>query len=76
MDLLLAKVMYDIKTKQNFSNSEVSLIKLMKRKYNKISKNKKLTKSPRFRIRLFKMYSRLLLQQRDYNSLEIFLLKN
>ena len=76
VDLLLAKVMYDIKTKQNFSNSEVSLIKLMKRKYNKISKNKKLTKSPRFRIRLFKMYSRLLLQQRDYNSLEIFLLKN
>ena len=40
MDLLLAKVMYDIKTKQNFSNSEVSLIKLMKRKYNNISKNK------------------------------------
>ena len=72
MDIILAKVMYDIKTKQNFSKSEMSLIKLMKRKYNNISKNKNLTKSPRFRIRLFKMYSRLLLQQRDYDSLEVF----
>ena len=76
MDIILAKVMYDIKTKQNFSKSEMSLIKLMKRKYNNISKNKNLTKSPRFRIRLFKMYSRLLLQQRDYDSLEVFLVKN
>ena len=57
------KVMYDIKTKQNFSNSEVSLIKLMKSKYDNISKDKNLTRSPRFRIRLFKMYSQL--QQRD-----------
>ena len=76
MDLLLAKVMYDIKTKQNFSNSEVSLIKLMKKKYDNISKDKNLTRSPRFRIRLFKMYSRLKLQQRDYDSLEVFLVKN
>ncbi len=72
MDLLLSKIMYDIKTKQNFSKSDVSLFKLIKTKYNKISKDKKLVNSPRFRMRLFKMYSRLLLQERDYMSLEKF----
>ena len=52
--------MYDIKTKQNFGKSDSSLLKLIKTKYGKISKEKNLVCSPRFRIRLFKMYSRLL----------------
>ena len=76
MDLLLAKIMYDIKTKQNFGKSDGSLVKLIKTKYGKISKEKNLVNSPRFRIRLFKMYSRLLLQERDYQSLEKFLIKS
>ena len=74
MDILLAKVMYDIKTKQNFGKSDTSLLKLIKTKYAKISKEKNLVCSPRFRIRLFKMYSRLLLQERNYKSLEVFLM--
>ena len=76
MDLLLAKIMYDIKTKQNFGKSDGSLVKLIKTKYGKISKEKNLVNSTRFRIRLFKMYSRLLLQERDYKSLEKFLLES
>lgn len=76
MDLLLAKIMYDIKTKQNFGKSDSSLVKLIKTKYGKISKEKNLVNSPRFRIRLFKMYSRLLLQERDYQSLEKFLIES
>ncbi len=76
MDLLLAKIMYDIKTKQNFGKSDGSLVKLIKIKYGKISKEKNLVNSPRFRIRLFKMYSRLLLQERDYQSLEKFLIES
>jgi len=74
MDLLLAKIMYDIKTKQNFAKSDGGLVKLIKIKYAKISEEKNLVSSPRFRIRLFKMYSRLLLQERDYQSLEKFLI--
>ena len=73
VDLLLAKVMYDIKTKQNFGRTDISLSKLIKSKYSKITKDKKLVSSARFRIRLFKIYSRLLLQERDYKSLENFL---
>ena len=76
MDLLLAKIMYDIKTKQNFGKSDSSLLKLIKTKYGKISKEKNLINSPRFRIRLFKMYSRLLLQENDYKSLEKFLMES
>jgi hypothetical protein len=76
MDLLLAKIMYDIKTKQNFGKSDDSLVKLIKIKYGKISKEKSLVNSTRFRIRLFKMYSRLLLQKRDYQSLEKFLIES
>ena len=76
MDLLLAKIMYDIKTKQNFGKSDGSLVKLIKTKYGKISKEKNLVNSARFRIRLFKMYSRLLLQERDYQSLEKFLIES
>ena len=76
MDILLAKIMYDIKTKQNFGKSDGSLVKLITTKYAKISKEKNLVNSPRFRIRLFKMYSRLLLQERDYQSLEKFLLES
>ena len=76
VDLLLAKVMYDIKTKQNFGKADLSLFKIVKSKYSKISKDKKLVNSARFRMRLFKMYSRLLLQERDYKSLEKFLIES
>jgi len=76
MDLLLAKIMYDIRTKQNFGKSDISLFKLIKRKYVKISKENNLVNSARFRIKLFKMYSRLLLQERDYQSLEKFLIES
>ena len=76
IDLLLAKIMYDVKTKQNYSNSEDSLVELIKTKFNKISKQNNLLKSTRFRIRLFNMYSRLLLQKRDYKTLENFVIKS
>jgi len=76
VDLLLAKVMYDIKTKQNFGKTDLSLFEIVKSKYSKISKDKNLVNSNRFRMRLFKMYSRLLLQKRDYKSLEKFLIES
>ena len=76
VDLLLAKVMFDIKTKQNFGRTDISLSKLIKSKYSKIAKDKKLVNSSRFRMRLFKMYSRLLLQERNYKLLENFLIES
>jgi len=73
IDALLAKLMYDIKTKQNFAKSDASVLDLLDKYYKENSKKKTVLDSPRFRLRLFKMYSRLLLQKEDYTSLEQFL---
>ena len=73
IDTHLAKLMYDIKTKQNFSKSNPALTQLLSTHYQKNANNKKVLNSPRFKLRLFKMYSRLLLQKQDYNNLELYL---
>lgn len=73
IDALLAKLMYDIKTKQNFAKSDASVLELLSKYYKENAKKKTVLDSPRFRLRLFKMYSRLLLQKEDYTSLEQFL---
>ena len=72
--MLLAKIMYDIKTKQNFSLSDVSITNLIEEKIIDTRQNKILTNSSRFKLRLFKMYSRILLQKQDFKTLEKFLL--
>ncbi len=76
IDLLLAKLMYDIKTKQNYSSPNSLLSKLIKGKYNELSADSDVLTSPIFRIKLFKMYSRLLLQDGDYKKLEIYLVES
>jgi hypothetical protein len=76
IDALLAKLMYDIKTKQNFAKSDASVLELLSKYYKENVKKKTVLDSPRFRLRLFKMYSRLLLQKEDYTSLEQFLVRS
>ena len=75
-DLLLAQLMFDIKTKQNFSSSDPELIEKLTNNYASVSKNKDVLNSPRFKMRLFKMYSRLLLQEKDYKGLKEFLISS
>ena len=73
IDTHLAKLMYSIKTKQNFSKSDPILTQFLSAHHQNNVQNKKVLKSPRFKLRLFKMYSRLLLQKQDYNTLELYL---
>jgi len=75
-DLHLAQLMFDIKTKQNFSTSDPKLIEKLKESYALASKSKDIIDSPRFKMRLFKMYSRLLLQKKDYKALKEFLISS
>ncbi len=75
-DLLLAQLMFDIKTKQNFSNSDSDLIEKLTKNYLSVSKDKEVLNSPRFKMRLFKMYSRLLLQEKNYKGLKEFLISS
>jgi len=73
MDLLLAAVMNKIKTAQNFSKNDESINEILQKTLDNFSKNKKIPKSPKFRIKVFQLVSRVLLQQRDFDALEEYL---
>jgi len=74
MDLLLAAVLYKIKTAQNFSKNDESVNKILQKTLADFSKNKKIPKSPKFRIKVFQVVSRILLQQHDFDALEEYLI--
>ena len=74
MDLLLAAVMNKIKITQNFSKKDESINEILQKTLNNFSKNKKIPKSPKFRIKVFQLVSRVLLQQHDFDALEEYLL--
>ena len=75
IDVLIAKLMYDIKTKQNFAKSDPLLINTLSTYFQENNDKEMVLNSPRFRLRLFRTYSRLLLQKSDFQTLEKFLLK-
>ena len=74
MDLVLAAVMYKIKTAQNFSTDK-DIFFLLNQTLKKFTKNKLISDSPKFRIKVFQAVSRGLLQKKNYNELEKYLLK-
>ena len=74
IDLLLAAILYKIKTAQNFSKNDVSVNEILQKTLADFSKNKKIQKSPKFRIKVFQLVSRILLQQHDFDTLEKYLL--
>jgi len=74
MDLLLAAIMNKIKTAQNFSKNDDSINEILQKTLDNFSKNKKIPKSPKFRIKVFQLVSRVLLQQHDFDALEEYLL--
>jgi len=74
MDLLLAAIMNKIKTAQNFSKNDESINEILQKTLDNFSKNKKIPKSPKFRIKVFQLVSRVLLQQHDFDALEEYLL--
>ena len=74
MDLLLAAVLYKIKTAQNFSKNDESVNEILQKTLANFSKNKKIPKSSKFRIKVFQLVSRILLQQHDFDALEGYLI--
>lgn len=73
IDLLLAAVMYKVKTAQNFSRNDESINEVLQRTLDNFAKNDKIPKSPKFRIKVYQVVSRILLQQHDFNALEEYL---
>jgi len=74
IDLLLAAVLYKIKTAQNFSKNDESVNEILEKTLDNFSKNKKIPKSTKFKIKVFQVVSRILLQQHDFDALEEYLI--
>tara|TARA_X000000368_G_scaffold416379_1_gene410173 strand:- start:223 stop:1674 length:1452 start_codon:yes stop_codon:yes gene_type:complete len=73
IDITLYSVMYSIKTTQNFSNDTKVNSKALNDIINSITSQNQISKSPKFRIKLFEAISRTFLQKNDFVSLERYL---
>ena len=73
IDITLYSVMHSIKTTQNFSNNKDENAKALNNIIKSITSQKKISKSPKFRIKLFQAVSRSLLQNNDFAALEQYL---
>ena len=73
IDIALSSAMYRIKTTQNFSNNKKDTFDKLNEIINSINKEIEVSKSPKFRIKLFEAISRVLLQKNDFYSLEKYL---
>ena len=74
IDLLLAAVLYKIKTAQNFSTNDETVNDVLQKTLDSFSKNEKIPKSPKFRVKVYQVVSRILLQQHDFHALEEYLI--
>lgn len=74
IDDILAVVCHKMKLSQNFSTDENPVLALLQKTVKKYSSDKGLSKSPKFRFRIYHAVSQILLQKRNYVTLEKYLL--
>ncbi len=74
IDDILAVVSYRLKVNQNFSARDNPVLELLQKTIDDFSSDKEIIANPAFRFRIYQAVSQILLQRRDYNSLEDFLL--
>lgn len=75
MDDMLAVVSYRLKITQNFGAKENSLLEMLEQVTDQFLDAPSAKKSARFRFKLYSLVSHLLLQKKDYQSLETYLLQ-
>ena len=75
IEITLSSVMYKIKTTQNFSTEKDEIAKKLNTIIHSISSKTDISKSKKFRIKLFQAISRVLLQKNDFLSLEAYIKK-
>ncbi len=75
IDDVLAVVSYKMKVTQNFSSDENPVLELLEQTVKQYSSDVELQKSPMLRFKIYHSVSQILLQKRDYFSLEEYLLK-
>lgn len=75
MDDVLAMVIYKTKTTQNFNSKQNPIIPLLEETVNSVSNNNKLQKGSKFRLKVYRAVSQILLQRHEYPALEEYLEK-
>lgn len=73
IDDLLAALVYRIKISQNYSTHNYQFTEVLKKTVNEFIDNEEVKKSPKLQFKIYHSISRILLQQRDYISLEAYL---
>ena len=73
IDITLYSVMHSIKKTQNFSNNTKKNTNALNNIINTITSQKEISKSPKFRLKLYEAISRILLQENNFNALEKYL---
>lgn len=74
MDDVLATVIYKSKTTQNFSSKQNPFIEVLEETVNKLMEDEELKNSGKFRTKIFRSVSQILLQRHKYETLEEFAL--
>lgn len=72
---VVAVLSYRLKVTQNFSKSDQPVVVLLQKTVDDFLHDPEIRKSPKFRFRIYTAVSQILLQNRDYNALEEYLLK-
>jgi hypothetical protein len=75
IDNILAAVSYRIKVSQNFGEQDDSILDLLEKTVQEYSNDSGLNANPQYRFRMYHAVSKILIQKRDYTSLEAYLLK-
>jgi hypothetical protein len=75
IDDILADVVYNIKTSQNFSGRDYGTLEDLQKKLNDFTKDRAFKNSTPLRFKVYQSVSRIMLQKQDYSSLEKYLLK-
>lgn len=75
MDDMLAVVSYRLKVTQNFGAKENNLLEMLEQVTDQFMADSAAKKSSRFRFKLYSLVSQMLLQKKEYQSLETYLLQ-
>ncbi len=73
IDNVLAVVTYRLKLSQNLSKNAFPLNELLESTMGEYAQDPEIMEDPRFRFRTYQAVSKILLSQRDYQSLEMYL---
>lgn len=73
IDDMLAALMYRIKVSQNYSKTNLQFTELFQKTIDEYINNEELQKSSKLQFKIYHSLSRILLQRRDYKSLEDYL---